>query len=122
MSCLFNSLSYFCHIDSMTIRQQICDYLESNHKIIDGMDTKFILEMENNNYINNMRKTSSWGGGIEIQVACNLYSFRIIVRNKRDNTNIEFLPVSMNYNKTIELEWTGGHYEPVRQTFQFSYS
>ena len=47
-----------------------------------------------------MRRSSEWGGAIEIQVACNLYSFRIIVRNKRDNTNIEFLPVNMNYNKT----------------------
>ena len=63
-----------------------------------------------------MRNTSTWGGAIEIQVACNLWNFKIIVRNHRSNekSNIEFIPISTQYDKTIELEWTGGHYEPVR--------
>jgi hypothetical protein len=63
----------------MTIRQQNCDYLESNHKIIDGMDTKIILEMENSNYINNMRKSSEWGGGIAYRKA--VYRFSILQTN-----------------------------------------
>ena len=40
--------SYFLKIDSFSIRQKICDYLEQNKPIIDGLDTKFILELENN--------------------------------------------------------------------------
>ena len=56
------------------------------------------------------------GGAIEIQSACNIWQWRIIVKNFRDRngTSIEFIPVSSNYTKTIQLEWTGGHYEPVR--------
>ena len=67
-----------------------------------------------------MRNTSTWGGAIEIQAACNLYNVIIIVRNYRDHNgkNIEFLPISYDSVKDIqkiELEWSGGHYEPVRK-------
>ena len=120
MSCLFNSLSYFISDNSLTIRQKICDYLENNNPIIDGIDTKFILQLENNNYIASMRNTNTWGGAIEIQVACIIWNLRIIVKNNRDikNTIIEFIPLQRKeqipYCKTIELNWTGGHYEPER--------
>ena len=119
MSCLFDSLSYFFNIDSYTIRQKICDYLENNNKIIDGLDTKFILNLDNTNYIENMRFSHTWGGAIEIQAACNLWNIKIVVHNKRDinNSIIEFIPIflpSKTIQGTINIEWTGGHYEPLR--------
>ena len=116
MSCLFNSLSYFIKDESFKIRQTICDYLQENKPIIDGLETKEILRYENSNYIQYMRNTSTWGGAIEIQCACNIWNSRIIVLNNRDrgNRTIEFLPLSNQYEKTIYLDWTGGHYEPVR--------
>ena len=115
MSCLFNSLSYFINIDSYTIRQLICNYLEENKPIIDGLSTDEVLKYENNNYILYMRQNSTWGGAIEIQCACNIWNIRIIVKNYRDsvNTNIEFIPLLENYEKTISIYWNGGHYEPV---------
>lgn len=114
MSCLFNSLSYFLGIDSYSIRQQICDYLNNNGPIIEGLDTNIIINMENNNYVHNMRNTMTWGGAIEIQAACNIWNTRIIVKNIRDtnHTTIEFIPLHKNIEKTICLEWSGGHYEP----------
>lgn len=117
MSCLFNSLSYFIKKDSYSVRQEICNYLEENKKIIDGLDTKYILNLENPNYIQNMRQTSTWGGAIEIQTACNIWKYRIIVKNLRgtNNSTIEFLPITCDFLNTIEIEWTGGHYEPVRR-------
>jgi len=118
MSCLFNSLQYFIKDkSSYEIRQMICDYLENNKPIIDGLETKFILELESNNYINNMRDPSVWGGAIEIQVACNIWCYNIKVRNYRDILGkvIEFIPINNKIDKNIELEWTGGHYEPVRK-------
>ena len=116
MSCLFNSLSYFIEDDSFKIRQAICDYLEENKPIIEGLETREIMGYENSNYIGHMRNRSTWGGGIEIQCACNIWKLRIIVFNNRDNGNrtIEFIPLSGEYNKTIYLDWTGGHYEPVK--------
>ena len=64
-----------------------------------------------------MRNTSTWGGAIEIQAACNIWKYKIIVNNHRDSkhSKIEFMPVSKNIENTIELQWTGGHYEPIRK-------
>lgn len=116
MSCLFNSMSYFFKEDSQIIRNKICDYLQENKPIIDGLDTKFILSMENSNYINNMRNSSSWGGAIEIQAACNIWNTKITVINIRNlnKKNIEFLPVKGNTNNNISVTWSGGHYEPIK--------
>ena len=120
MSCLFNSLNYFItDHNSSQIRNKICDYLQENKPIMDGLDTQTILSFENpvpSKYIENMRLMSTWGGGIEIQAACNIWKFRILVNNHRNpgSPDIEFLPVSSVYNKTIQIYWNGGHYEPIR--------
>lgn len=115
MSCLFDSLNHFIGEGSYEIRQKICNYLQ---QIIDGLSTSNILELEDcsaEKYISNMRLTSTWGGAIEIQCACNIWALKINVKNYRDNNNrtIEFLPLNNSYNKTINIYWTGGHYEPI---------
>ena len=46
MSCLFNSLSYFIKDTSFNIRQKICDYIEQNKPLIDGIETKDIIKYE----------------------------------------------------------------------------
>jgi hypothetical protein len=100
------------------------------------METRDILQLEApsyEHYISNMRKSSTWGGAIEIQCACNIWNARIVVRDIRNgnrnngninnNNKIEFLPLHANaitsiHSKLIkldfELEWSGGHYEPHR--------
>lgn len=117
MSCLFNSLSYFIHENSYDIRQKICNYLDENKPIIDGLDTKFILNLENPNYVQNMRNTSTWGGAIEIQAACNIWNANIKVVDIRTSNRkeIDFIPLNnKNINNIFRLEWSGGHYEPIR--------
>lgn len=115
MSCLFNSLNAFINEGPQEIRQKICDYLQENKPIMEGLDTGLILALENSNYISNMRSSSTWGGAIEIQVACNLWQLRINVKNYRDQgmKDIEFLPLNGQYGRTINVYWTGGHYEPI---------
>ena len=34
--------------------------------------------------------------------------------NGRRRSKIEFLPISNNYVYTIQLLWTGNHYEPIK--------
>lgn len=116
MSCLFNSLSHFINESSSKIREKICDYLEFNLPIIENISTNTILEMEEKNYVKNMRKSSTWGGGIEIQCACNIYNSTIIVINIRNNphTSIEFIPLHKKIEKIIKISWNGGHYEPIK--------
>jgi hypothetical protein len=115
MSCLFNSISFHISEPSNTIRNKICDYLKQNKKIMDGISTKDVLKFESSNYITEMRKSTTWGGAIEIQCACNIWKVRIIVEDIRKKKNIkiiEFLPSNSTYTKTINLKWSGGHYEP----------
>ena len=121
MSCLFNSMSHFIKEDGGPngIRQRICDYLEKNLPILEGMETCDVLQLEAPtaaHYISKMRKSSTWGGAIEIQCACNLWYLCIKIKNYRDNNGkiIEFIPCNNNYDKTIYLYWTGGHYEPIK--------
>jgi hypothetical protein len=118
MSCLFDSLNFFIKLDSFTIRNIICNYLEGNNKIIDGLETDFILSLDipKDEYIRRMRHPYTWGGGIEIQAACNIWNAKILVNNMTNgnNTIIEFLPTNNTYNHTIELIWTGAHYEPKK--------
>ena len=74
------------------------------------------LDMPKDEYIRRMRQQHVWGGGIEIQAACNIWNIRILINNKTsgNNTIIEFLPINNTYNHTIELIWTGAHYEPKK--------
>ena len=133
MSCLFNSLSHFIapQTDPQAIRARICDYLQANSPIIDGMSTHDVLQLDSSSssdqYIGAMRTLTTWGGAIEIQAACNIWNARIVVHDIRSGhrhgpgqghgQTIEFLPVSTNAaDKTFELEWSGGHYEPVRHS------
>jgi hypothetical protein len=120
MSCLFNSLSYFINETDIEIRNKICDYLELNKPIIEGVDTYKIIEYENNSvhsYITTMRSTSTPGGAIEIQAACNIWNININVHNYRDPDNkiIQFVPLNKIIDKTIDIYWTGGHYEPIKK-------
>ena len=135
MSCLFNSLSHFIpQTDPQAIRQRICDYLQANSPIIDGMATQDVLQLDSGSssdqYIGTMRTLTTWGGAIEIQAACNIWNARIVVHDIRKGNiqgqkqSIEFLPISTDTinatnatnspDKTFTLEWSGGHYEPIR--------
>ena len=121
MSCLFNSLSHFIpQTDPQAIRQRICDYLQSNFPVIDGMNTQDVLSLDSGllpeQYIGAMRASTTWGGAIEIQAACNVWNASIIVHDVRPGhgQTIEFLPVAaLTSDKTFGLEWSGGHYEPI---------
>ena len=122
MSCLFNALAYFLPETGSTVREQICEYLGQNEKLMDGLDTQFILSLDGSaeEYLTKMRKNSTWSGAIEIQAACNIWNLEVTVRNLRDPipTTIvfhPFHPLPLEPCRKIELEWTGGHYEPVRQ-------
>jgi len=116
MSCLFNSLAVFLDTPSQEIRKKICDYLEANNEVIEGLNTKDILkDLE---YIKKMRDPKTWGSAIEINCACNIWNLQIIVKNIRDDvsSNIEFIPIGGKNSNTrqIKISWNGNHYEPIK--------
>ena len=65
------------------VRNEICTYLEENNSIIEGLNTKNILDLDRNKYIESMRNTTTSGGGIEIVAASNIYKIRICIYSKK---------------------------------------
>lgn len=122
MSCLFDSLSYYLKIPSIEVRNIICDYLETNKPLIENIDTKLLLSLEDQKYVKKMRNPDTWGGAIEISVACNIWNLKIKVKNitHTKKSTIKFIPLLGINSKTkkIKLIWYGNHYEPnIKKSF-----
>ena len=118
MSCLFRSLTYFNNTDTETTRKLICDYLSDAGPIIDGINTKDLLNIIKRDYILKMRLSSEWGGGIEIQAACNIWGFIINVHNVRNSppSIIAFTPITPHHKLTeCDISWNGVHYQPINK-------
>ena len=119
MSCLFEALSSHLDINSDQVRSMICEYLSEQKPILDAMSTcdvmKYESGLESSIYISNMRRSTTWGGAIEIQTACNIWGLRVLVDNTRDSTRIEFIPLDNNTGtcKTVRLQWNGSHYAAI---------
>lgn len=117
MSCLFDSLSK--NLDthtSSTLREIICDYLDTNPFLIDNITAEKIIYYESKltleEYIRKMRCSSTWGGGIEIKSFCNIFKINVNVINIRDSFKIiEFLSNESCIKYLIEISWSGNHYE-----------
>ena len=123
MSCLFQSLSsYVSHQDYSKLRQDICDFLETNPNILDDMPLDKVVELDNisiNDYIKHMRNNATWGGAIEIKSFCEMYQVNVIVINIRNNSQdkdsskeIKFTS-SKPSNRWVGITWSGGHFEPI---------
>ena len=137
MSCLFNTLSPFVHITSKELRDNICSYIKTNPKIFDDIPVEDSVMWNGEDfkdlksYIKHMKKSSSWGGAIEIKAFCNMYNKVVIVRDqcggvRKKKNKVEFLPngyvknkidivkdgysLKLSYPQKIKIKWNGGHY------------
>ena len=114
MSCLFDSIShFFVDATSANIRNEICNYLEANQPIFDDLDTLTILEIIDPNYIRHMRNPNTWGGGIEISAACNIWSLTIVI-HRNGYPPIIFEPLNHQAKHVINIFYTGNHYQPIK--------
>ena len=122
MSCLFQAFSKVLKTPHTTIRKECCQFLENNGVLFEGKNgsAEEILSSfsEPLSYVNNMKKTSTWGGGIEIRAVCELYNVAVEVHHK--DFKINFFPLNQNSTqyKTIFLDYNGSHYEPCRKNFK----
>lgn len=140
MSCLFRALSaHTWNVDTEELRQKICDYLVRDPSI-SGAPASFwvwadksrgnedytetIAKRYLDRYVNEMRRSSTWGGAIEIISFCQMYRARICVydiRRRNGNNAVYFQPGrdAVREGDTVEswpmyaIQWSGGHYEPV---------
>lgn len=119
MSCLFRSLSFFIsNIQTEELRNIITDYI-SKDPILIPPDIKLstILSIDNISldlYSRNMRKSSTWGGAIEIKAFCELFQIKVCVYVIPEKRYIDFIPTIWDGYRTIRISWTGNHYEPMK--------
>jgi hypothetical protein len=119
MSCLFNSLSKILHPEK-DMRKLICDYMQENKDVLLGLDgnpiSKWIeynaLVEKVDDYVSNMRKPGTCGGAFEIAIASKIFNVIIIVHDTRTKELVEFNAAN-DPKRTINLSWSGGHYEPI---------
>jgi hypothetical protein len=118
MSCLFDSLTFFLNklnhnITPDQLRSIICDYLLTNYQLIENIPSHDIIQWETDmdilDYISQMRKSSIWGGAIEIKAFCDIFIYEVNIHH--NGVVINFIP-----NKTplltINLNYNGSHYTP----------
>lgn len=121
MSCLFRSLSFFItNVETEELRQIITDYIATDPIVIppDGKLSSYLLleQTSLDTYTQNMRKSGTWGGAIEIKAFCELFQIKVYVYVIRENKYIEFVPSKWDDpSKIIKISWTGNHYEPIKE-------
>jgi len=102
MSCLFRSLSHHVYnLGTEELRQMICNYLESDPSIMGEKFSNWLVILQQNpssiplsiplsplsssqhlkDYVQSMRRPSTWGGGIEINSFCELFDTRVMVHH-----------------------------------------
>ena len=115
MSCLFYSLGHFTRIDANQMREMICNYLLKNENISEDLSVEDVVKFESNlsleQYVSNMRKPCTMGGATEIKAFCNMFKRNVIVHSRPNNKLIEFT-ADADF-PTVELSWTGGHFDPI---------
>jgi len=116
MSCLFISLAPSVNLDHIVLRKNIVDFLETNPVLLDNVKASDIIfwteKQEFKGYLNNMNKSSTWGGAIEIRAFCELYTLNVCVHVQYTG---KFFMVysSKSSNKTVHINYTGSHYTPM---------
>jgi len=116
MSCLFHSLCRFVsHGDYKKLRQDICNFLDSNQPLLDELTIKDIAELDGitkEQYIQNMRDDSTWGGAPEIKAFCEMYNVIVKVVVLSSRKVIDFTS-SRPTDRYVIISWNGSHFEPV---------
>lgn len=116
MSCLFRSLAVFVQsVDENRLRQMVCDYLRHNPKLMDDLTLQDILVGEDmGDYVESMRKGSTWGGAIEIKAFCEIFQVAVMVRIRQTARDLVFYPSRRrDVPRMVMIEWQGSHYEPI---------
>ena len=118
MSCLFQSLGYFMMDKNPSrLRKDICDYLESNPKMMDDLTLEQIVGLEgisNKSYVDQMRGENTWGGAIEIKAFCDLYGVNVEVIILADGKKVTFNPKKGPSEISVIITWNGNHFEPAK--------
>jgi len=99
------------NLDANSLRQKICDYLDTNPKLIDNsVRVSDITPEKFSVYITNMRDDETWGVGIEIKAFCEIYDYQVNVYIPNGKI-IPFYPQRLPI-RIVNVSWTGNHFTP----------
>jgi hypothetical protein len=106
-------------VDPSFLRQKICDYLATNPSIMEGLSAADAIREEKGDsttsleqYVDWMRRETTWGGAIEIRALCDMTDHVISVAIAPGQV-IDFSPSQppRHPRRVLRLYWTGNHYE-----------
>ena len=121
MSCLFDSLSHFHHeFSGNDMRTILVQYLTKNPNI-NGLKAQEYIKSEKRmpleQYIEFMKRPTSWGGAIEIKIYCDVFKRNVLVVSQPNSRNIEFF--SKKKTKIWDIiHWNGSHYTAIKTITQ----
>ena len=78
--------------------------------------TKIETGLSIEDYLNNMKNQSTWGGSLEIKSFSDIFNVRVDVLSLPNNRIIEFIPTSQNPRAKILIIWNGNHYTPYKNS------
>lgn len=128
MSCLFIAIQKLLykelyHANISDLRKVLCNYMEqkqdsklSNDSLklwLENISLDKYNEINIKRYIEEMRKDYTWGGAPEIALVSKIFKVIIIV-HYGGNKIAEFNNCDDKVYKKLYLQWTGGHYEPIK--------
>eukprot|EP00953_Heterococcus_sp_UTEX-ZZ885_P018486 10323-Heterococcus_DN1.PRE.1 len=113
MSCLFQAIGRCIGLPHERVRRDIVDYMQSHADTeIEDLKLKSYIEFAEDvpfeQYVSEMRKSSTWGGEIEMSIACLIYDLNIVVFFRDVKMRI-----GEKRNTTIYLHYTGNHFEAI---------
>ena len=118
MACLFISLAHFIqNMNERQLRDIICNYLAGDPKIYDDLSVSESIweNISINEYVENMRNDSVWGGSLEIKAFCDIFHINVILHYTQNSNTTTFISSTPNENQTItiHLTYNGNHFEPL---------
>jgi hypothetical protein len=113
MSCLFHSIGACLGFTQEAVRHDILEYMVDNAdkkhddvKLKDWIESAEDVSFEA--YLADMRKEDTWGGAVELDIACLLYNANVIV-----HFNKKRIVIGTPRSKELHIKYTGNHFEPL---------
>lgn len=128
MSCLFNSLSFFIKdLNAYSLRQIIADYIKNDSVLFDNLSISKLISIDPSSfynctslsqYVDLIKKESTWGGALEIYIFCEIFNVNVNVHISNQNKPIQFKSSTLS-TTTFNIYYTGNHYEPIKSLHFF---
>ena len=115
MSCLFIAISrglsgLYTHQE---VRSMIVSYLENDGPLFSDKNAHEVISSfeDPKEYFRRMRLHSTWGGGIEIRAAVEIFKVLIYIHTTFDEDVIKWSSITHNSDRIIHIKYNGSHYE-----------